>query len=179
MASFIAGAARAAHSAAATILSVAQITAGEEISVKSVKEDDPEKTLTLDLTGKNIILGVPGAFTPSCSSQVPQYIADYDKYKEKGVNDIYVVAVNDAFVMKAWKEKLAPQGTGVRFIADDRGAFTSGLGLLFDATDLLGSPRSKRHAIVVQDGKVEYITVEDDPAMVTTTASKGVLAQLA
>jgi hypothetical protein len=56
MASFITGAAHAAHSAAATILSAAQITAGEEISVKSVKEDDPDKTLTLDLTGKNIIV---------------------------------------------------------------------------------------------------------------------------
>ncbi|KAF8452118.1 Redoxin-domain-containing protein [Boletus edulis BED1] len=101
------------------------------------------KGFTLDLSGKNIILGAPGAFTPPCSSQVPQYIKDYDKYKAKGIKDIYDIAVNDAFVTKAWKEKLAPQGTGVRFIADDKGELMSSLGLIFDASGLLGSPRSK------------------------------------
>ncbi|KAH7886631.1 Redoxin-domain-containing protein [Phlebopus sp. FC_14] len=178
MASILTGAARAAHSAAATVLAAAQITAGEDIPLKNVKEEDPEKSVILDLSGKNIILGVPGAFTPPCSSQVPQYIADYDKYKAKGIKDIYVVAVNDAFVTKAWKKKLAPQGTGVRFIADDKGEFTSGLGLLFDASGLLGSPRSKRYAIIAQDNKVEFIAVEDEPANITSTASSVVLAQV-
>ncbi|KAH7919676.1 Redoxin [Leucogyrophana mollusca] len=178
MASILTGAARAAHSAAATMLSAAQITVGEPIPAKPVKEEDPERAITLDLTGKNIIIGVPGAFTPPCSSQVPKYIEDYDKYKAKGVKNIYVVAVNDAFVVKAWKEKLAPQGTGVRFIADDTGEFTSGLGLLFDATGLLGAPRSKRYVIVTEDDKVDFIAVEDVPSSITSTASNVVLAQI-
>ncbi|KAF9242806.1 Redoxin-domain-containing protein [Melanogaster broomeanus] len=179
MASILTDAARAAHRVAATILAVTQIRVGEGIPAKRIKEDDPQKSFVLDLTGKNIILGVAGAFTPACTSQVPQYIADYDEYKAKGIENIYVVAVNDVFVTKAWKEKLAPQGTGVRFIADDKGEFTSNLGLLFDASDLLGSPRSKRYAIIAQDGKVESISVEADPGQVTSTASKMILAQIA
>ncbi|KAG0707262.1 Redoxin-domain-containing protein [Suillus ampliporus] len=178
MASILTNVAHAAHSAAATILSAAQIEAGEPIPLKPIKEEDPEHSIMLDLSGKNIILGVPGAFTPPCSSQVPQYIADYDKFKAKGVNNIYVIAVNDAFVVKAWKEKLAPQGTGVRFIADDKGEFTSGVGLLFDASGLLGSPRSKRYVIVAQDGNVDFIAVEEQPANITSTAANVVIAQL-
>ncbi|KAG2751338.1 Redoxin [Suillus brevipes Sb2] len=178
MASVLANVAQAAHSAAAAMLSAAQIEAGDPIPQKPVKEEDPERSITLDLSGKNIIRGVPGAFTPPCSSQVPQYIADYEKFKAKGVKNIYVVAVNDAFVVKAWKEKLAPQGTGVRFIADDKGEFTSGVGLLFDASGLLGSPRSKRYVIVAQDGKVDFIAVEEQPANITSTAANVVIAQL-
>jgi peroxiredoxin len=179
MASIITGAARTAHSAAASILAPDQISVGDEIPALNIKENNPEKSFTLDLSGKNIILGVPGAFTPPCSSQVPQYINDYDKYKAKGVKDIYVIAVNDTFVTKAWKEKLAPQGTGVHFIADDKGELTSSLGLIFDASGLLGSPRSKRYVIVVQDNKVQLVAVEDEPANITVTASEVVLSQIA
>ena len=56
-------------------------------------------------------VGVPGAFTGTCSAQVPGYIKAYPQFKEKGVDNIYIVAVNDAFVTKAWKEQLAPEGT--------------------------------------------------------------------
>ncbi|KAN0078232.1 Redoxin domain containing protein [Tylopilus felleus] len=182
MASILTGTARAAHSTAASVLAAGQIDVGGEIPAVTVKEDDPEKSFKLDLSGKNIIInnaGVPGAFTPACSSQVPQYINDYDKYKAKGVKDIYVVAVNDAFVTKAWKEKLAPQGTRVRFIADDKGELTSRLGLIFDASGLLGSPRSKRYVIVAQEKKVEFIAIETEPANVTATSSGAVLPQIA
>ncbi|KAG1871792.1 Redoxin-domain-containing protein [Suillus subalutaceus] len=168
MASILTNVAQAAHSAAAAMLSAAQIEAGEPIPQKPVKEEDPERSITLDLSGKNIILGVPGAFTPPCSSQVPQYIADYDKFKAKGREKHLL----------AWKEKLAPQGTGVRFIADDKGEFTSSVGLLFDASGLLGSPRSKRYVIVTQDGKVDFIAVEEQPANITSTAANVVIAQL-
>ncbi|KAI9458979.1 Redoxin [Boletus coccyginus] len=163
--------------AGATVLSAGQISVGDEIPAVNVKEDNLDQPFTLDLSGKCIILGVPGAFTIPCSSQVPQYIRDYDEYKAKGIKDIYVVAVNDVFVTKAWKEKLAPQGTGVRFIADDKGEFTSNLGLIFDASGLLGSPR--RYVIVAQDNKVQLIAVEKEPANITVTASEAVLSQIA
>ncbi|KII84722.1 hypothetical protein PLICRDRAFT_146181 [Plicaturopsis crispa FD-325 SS-3] len=179
MTSFIASAAQVAHSAVAGLLSKAQVEAGATIpQSKDLKEGDPEKPITLTLTGKNIIIGVPGAFTPSCSSQVPAYIEDYQKFKAKGVKDIYVVAVNDAFVMKAWKAKLAPDGTPVRFLADDKGALLANLGLLFDASPLLGAPRSKRFAIIADGDKVTYIGVEEVPSDVTVTSAKSILAQL-
>ncbi|KAG1818088.1 Redoxin-domain-containing protein [Suillus subaureus] len=170
MASILTNVAQAAHSAAAAVLSAAQIEVGEPIPQKLVKEEDPERSTTLDLSGKNIILGVPGAFTPPCSSQVPQYIADYDKFKAKGVKT--------SMLLLAWKEKLAPQGTGVRFIADDKGEFTSSVGLLFDAPGLLASPRSKRYVIVAQDGNADFIAVEEQPANITSTAANVVIAQL-
>ncbi|KII84723.1 hypothetical protein PLICRDRAFT_167024 [Plicaturopsis crispa FD-325 SS-3] len=179
MASFIAKAAQAAHSAASTLISNSQVEPGATIPPSSdLKETDPEHPITLELKGKNIIVGVPGAFTPPCSSQVPGYIEDYEQYKAKGVNEIYIVAVNDAFVTKAWKEKLAPNGTPVRFLADDKGVFLANLGLLFDASPLLGSPRSKRFAIVTEDDKITHIAVEQVPSDITVSASKTILAQL-
>ena len=105
-----------------SLLTKAQVTPGEKIPTLTVKETNPGETITLDLKGKNIIvrpvfsrfpsymlmsnvacsmqIGVPGAFTPPCSSQVPGYIEKYDDFKAKGVSNIYVVAVNDAFVTK-------------------------------------------------------------------------------
>ncbi|ETW76481.1 atypical 2-cysteine peroxiredoxin [Heterobasidion irregulare TC 32-1] len=161
-----------------SLLTKAQVTPGEKIPTLTVKETNPGETITLDLKGKNIIIGVPGAFTPPCSSQVPGYIEKYDEFKAKGVNNIYVVAVNDAFVTKAWKEKLAPNGTSVRFIGDDQGLLVGSLGLLQDATGLLGNPRSKRFAIVADEGAVSSLTIEEDSSTVVSTAADKILAVL-
>lgn len=69
---------------------------------------------------QDIIVGVPGAFSPQCSDQVPGYLDDADKFAAKGVKGIYVVAVNDVFTIKGWKEKLgAEKAPLVRFVADD------------------------------------------------------------
>lgn len=104
---------------------------------------------------------MPGAFTGTCSAQIPGYIGTYEQFKGKGIDNVYVVAVNDVFVLKcvtlfleskeilvmgccrAWKTQMAPEGTRVRFIADDKAELTLALGMLFDATPLLGGPRSK------------------------------------
>ncbi|TFK51496.1 Redoxin-domain-containing protein [Heliocybe sulcata] len=181
MTSVITGAASALHSAAAAALSAAQVQPGSVIPAEKVKEAGkaaPDTAFPLKLTGKNIIIGVPGAFTGTCSAQVPGYIQKYDEFQAKGVNEIYVVAVNDAFVVKAWKDELAPSGTPIKFIADDAGTFTSKIGLLFDASPLLGAPRSKRYVIVTDGDKVSSITVEPNPGELTTCAADKVLAQL-
>ncbi|KAF8059854.1 Redoxin-domain-containing protein [Lyophyllum atratum] len=119
-----------------------QIQVGGTIPAQSVKESAPDAATPLNLTGRNIIVGVPGAFTGTCHAQVPGYIESYADFKAKGVNQIYIFAVNDVFVMKAWKEDLAPKGSEVHFIADDTAAFAKSVGLAFDATGLLGGPRS-------------------------------------
>merc|ERR1712032_1074711 len=95
-----------------------------------LKESDPENaTLNLGgIPGKVVLVGVPGAFTPPCSSQVPGYVQHYEAFKAKGVKDIYIVAVNDAFVVQAWKEKLGASASPVHFLADDTGAFTASIG---------------------------------------------------
>lgn len=69
----------------------------------------------------DILVGVPGAFTPPCSSQVPGYGQQADQFAAKGVKGIYIVAINDAFTTKAWKEKLGINHPIVHFIADDTG----------------------------------------------------------
>ncbi|KAG6373570.1 MRG-domain-containing protein [Boletus reticuloceps] len=139
---------------------------GGEIPAVNVKEDNPEKGFTLDLSGKNIILGVPGAFTPACSSQVPQYMTSTRRKASR-------ISTSSPSMMHSH------QTTGVRFIADDKGELTSSLGLIFDASGLLGSPRSKRYAIVAQDNKVQFFAVETEPADTTMTASEVVLSQIA
>ncbi|OBZ73407.1 putative peroxiredoxin pmp20 [Grifola frondosa] len=143
------------------------------------KGRQPEKTITFEgITGKNIFVGVPGAFTGTCSAQVPGFIKAYEKFKEKGVNNIYVVGVNDVFVMKAWKEQLASAGTPVHFIADDKGAFIGAMGLLFDASPLLGAPRSKRFVVITEGPTVKHVVVEPNPGELTICAADKVLPLL-
>ncbi|KAG6908569.1 hypothetical protein DXG01_004127 [Tephrocybe rancida] len=173
----------------------AQIQVGGTIPAQSVKESAPDATTPLVLTGKNIIVGVPGAFTGTCHAQVPGYLEAYNDFKAKGVNEIYIFAVNDVFVTKAWKENLAPKGSSaycfqyfvflnlrepidVHFIADDTAAFAKSVGLSFDATPLLGGPRSLRYVIVTDNDKVASITVEENPGKLTNTAASVVLESL-
>jgi len=180
MASILASATQVAHSAAVSIMSAAEVKPGSTIPTSvPIKEEEAAKTFTLEgITGKNIFLGVPGAFTGTCSAQVPGYIGMYEKFKERGVNNIYVVGVNDVFVMKAWKEKLAPDGTPIHFIADDKGAFVGALGMLFDASEKLGAPRSKRFVLITEGDKVTQVAAETEPSDLTVTAADKVLPLL-
>ncbi len=101
---------------------------------------------------------------------MPGYISQYEAFQAKGVQGIYVVAVNDAFVMQAWKEKLGAGSSPVHFLADDTGAFTASVGMAFDASGLLGNRRSKRYAIITEDGVVKKVFVEDEAPTVDRTA---------
>ncbi|KDN45109.1 Redoxin [Tilletiaria anomala UBC 951] len=145
-----------------------------------LKENNPEQgTIKLgDLVGRNLIIGIPGAFTPPCSSHVPGYVQHYDAFVQKGIKDIYVVAVNDAFVTMAWKEKLGASASQVHFLADDDGSFTSEVGMLFDAKGLLGNKRSKRYVLVVDDGIVKHVFVESEVANVEVTKAENVLGKI-
>ncbi|KAF9476288.1 peroxiredoxin [Pholiota conissans] len=163
--------ASAAHSIAASVLATAQIQPGGTIPSSQIKEDAPDHTKPLTLTGKNIIIGVPGAFTAPCNSHIPAYIDNFDAFKEKGVSAIYVFGVNDAFVMKYVTSP-------IHFIADDKGTFVGSLGLAFDASALLGGPRSKRFVIVTEGHKVVSVAVEEAPPNVTVTSAKSILALL-
>lgn len=128
--------------------------------------------------GKVVIFGVPGAFTPTCSNDhVPSFLKTVDELKAKGVNTIACVSVNDPFVMSAWGKSLDPSGK-IRFLADTTGAFAKELDVAFDLTAVLGNVRSKRFALVVQDGVVKGVNVEPDGAGFTCTAADAVLKML-
>ncbi|EDQ99091.1 peroxiredoxin [Laccaria bicolor S238N-H82] len=184
MASAIATIAHAAHNVASSLIADAQIQPGAVIPAQEIKEDAPDKTSALVLTGKNIIIGVPGAFTTPCNAHIPAYIETYEEFKNKGINEIYVVGVNDVFVTNDFSkifedDYLSPfKYVAIHFIADDKAAFIGSLGLLFDATPLLGGQRSKRFVIVTEGDKVLSVAVEVAPPDVTITAAKAVLAQL-
>ncbi|KAK4684155.1 hypothetical protein P7C73_g6045, partial [Tremellales sp. Uapishka_1] len=124
-------------------------------------------------------LNHPPSFTPTCSSQVPSYVSSYDDFSKKGVKDIYVVSVNDICVVNAWKEKmLGDSKAPIKFAADDAGKFASGTGLVLDAQAILGGPRLKRGAIVIEDGKVLSVVVEPSPGEVTISSADEVLKTL-
>ncbi|MEN3363478.1 MAG: glutaredoxin/glutathione-dependent peroxiredoxin [Burkholderiales bacterium] len=115
-----------------------------------------------DLTkGKKIaIFGLPGAYTPTCSAKhVPGYIENAAKLKAKGIDEIWCVSVNDPFVMGAWGRDQKATGT-VRMMADGSGTFTKALGLEFDLTAKGMGVRSQRYSMLVDDGVVKQLNVE-------------------
>ena len=111
--------------------------------------------------GKTIaIFGLPGAFTPTCSAQhLPGYVQLADQLKAKGVDEIWCISVNDAFVMGAWgREQKA--GGKVRMMADGSALFTKALGLDMDLTARGMGVRSQRYSMLVEDGTVKAVNVE-------------------
>ncbi|KAI9372053.1 Redoxin [Aspergillus egyptiacus] len=139
-------------------------------------ENSPGNKINLakELKGKGLIIGVPAAYSPACSStHIPGYIS-HPKLKEAG--QAFVVSVNDPFVMKAWGLTLDPKGeSGVRFLGDPAGKFTEALDVSFDSVSIFGNQRSKRYALLVEDGKVKEAFVEPDNTGVKVSAAENVL----
>lgn len=139
----------------------------------------PNKVMVADATkGKKIaIFAVPGAFTPTCSEQhAPGYIQAADQFKAKGIDEIWCISVNDPFVMGAWARDQKANGK-VRFIADGSGLFTKALGLEFDLTKGGLGVRSQRYSMLVDNGVVKALNVEDSGHLESSTAEK-LLAQI-
>ena len=111
--------------------------------------------------GKRIVIfGLPGAFTPTCSTKhVPGYVAAHDRLMAKGVNEVWCISVNDAFVMGAWGRD-QKSGGKVRMMADGSATFTRALGLEMDLTARGMGVRSQRYSMLVDDGLVKALHVE-------------------
>ena len=110
--------------------------------------------------GKKIVLfSLPGAFTPTCSTyQLPRYEELYDEFKQYNVDEVYVLSVNDSFVMNKWLEHLNIKK--VKPIPDGSGTFTRQMGMLVDKDNLGFGYRSWRYAMIVDDGVVEAVFPE-------------------
>jgi len=109
---------------------------------------------------KIVILGVPGAFTPTCSAQhLPGFVKNAEALKAKRIDEIWCVAVNDAYVMNAWGENQNAIGI-VRMMADGSAMFTKALGLEMDLTKFGMGIRSQRYSMLVEDGIVKKLNVE-------------------
>jgi len=138
------------------------VKSGDSIPDIELQEGNPGNKVNLSKElGTGLIIGVPAAFSPTCSdSHIPSYISS-PKLKDAG--KVFVVSVNDAFVMNAWGKSLdADKSSGIRFLADPDGSFTRAMDLEFEAAPMLGTNRSKRYALVVKDGKVTDVNIEPD-----------------
>ncbi len=120
--------------------------------------------------GKKVVLfAVPGAFTPGCSmTHLPGYVVNADKIKAAGVDTIVCMSVNDAFVMDAWGK--AQNAEAILMLADGNGEFTAALGLELDGSGFGLGTRSQRFAMIVEDGKVSQLNVEDGPGVDVSSA---------
>ena len=127
--------------------------------------------------GKKVALfAVPGAFTPTCSARhLPSYVEKAGDLKAKGVDEIACISVNDPFVMSAWNERDGSQD--ITMIADGNGEFTEALGLSFDGAKFGMGKRSQRYSMVVNDGTVEQLNVEQ-PGDYRVSGAEAMLEQL-
>ena len=124
-----------------------------------------------------VIFGLPGAFTPTCSAKhVPGYVEQADALRAAGIDEIWCVSVNDAFVMGAWGRDQHTSGK-VRMIADGSAAFTRALGLDQDLSARGMGIRSQRYAMVVDDGVVKTLNVEA-PGKFAVSDAASILATL-
>ena len=137
-----------------------------------MKDGKPTPVTTDELFGgKTVaIFALPGAFTPTCSAKhVPGFVQNYDAFKGKGVDSIACVSVNDAFVMGAWGKD---QGAGdkVAMLADGNGDFTRAVGLEFDASKFGMGKRSQRYSLLVKNGVVKSLNVDEPGAYDVSSA---------
>lgn len=148
-------------------------------TLMQMKDGGPKPVKTDDLfAGKKIVVfALPGAFTPTCSAKhLPGFIQNADALKKKGVDGIACLSVNDAFVMGAWGDA---QGAGdkVMMLADGNGDFTRAVGLEMDGSRFGMGKRSQRYAMIVDNGVVKELNVEE-PGAFAVSSAEHVLKQL-
>jgi len=166
----------------AATTSVGTLSVGAPFKPNGLKlmKDNPGDIVDFDNLIKDkkvVIFGVPGAFTPGCNkTHLPGYIQNYDKIKEKGVDLIICLSVNDPFVMQAWG-KDSGVGDKILMLSDPAGEFVKATGLDFFAA-ALGGVRSRRFSAILENGIVKAINVEPDNAGLSCTLVNPLLNQL-
>jgi len=151
-----------------------------QATFKQVTAEGMKDVTTGDYFGgrKVVLFGVPGAFTPTCSNNhLPGFVENRDAILAKGVDAIAVVAVNDAFVMKAWANFTGALDK-IDFLADGAGAFAKATGLDVDLSAAGMGVRVQRFAMIVNDGVVEAVMTGDKPGQAEVSGAAAVLGAL-
>ena len=149
-----------------------------EATLHVIKEGRPTPITTDELfSGKKVVLfAVPGAYTPTCSqAHLPGYVVQADAIKAKGVDSIVCVAVNDAFVMDSWGAD--KNAEALIMVGDGNGDFTKAVGLEMDGSGFGLGTRSQRYAMIVEDGTVTKLAVED-PGQFEVSKAEAILEAL-
>ncbi len=151
-----------------------------EAKFRVMGPDGPAAKTTDEIfKGKKVVLfAVPGAFTPTCSNHhLPGFLKNADAIKAKGVDTIAVTGVNDVFVFDAWK-KATGAGGKIEFLADGNGEFAKALDLALDGSAAGLGIRSKRYAMLVEDGVVTKLNIEDAPGKAENSGAENLLKQM-
>lgn len=152
-----------------------------EASLVRLGADGPEAVRLGDLVGEGraAIFAVPGAYTGVCTSaHVPSFIRTKEGFGEKGVETIICVAVNDPFVMRAWGESTGATAAGIQMLADPGGDFTRAMGMDFSAPPAGLFGRSRRYAMIIEDGRIVTLHPEESPGACDVSGGEALLATL-
>ncbi|MCB1446227.1 MAG: peroxiredoxin [Rhizobiaceae bacterium] len=159
------------------------IAIGDTMPAATLKEKTADGVSDIDLAtflkGRKIVLfAVPGAFTPTCSmNHLPGFLENRDSFHARGVNEIAVVSVNDPHVMQAWAKASGGEGK-IRFFADGAATFAKTLGLDIDLSGGGLGIRSKRYSMLIEDGRITQLNVEDAPGKAEVSGAATLLGQL-
>jgi glutaredoxin/glutathione-dependent peroxiredoxin len=149
-----------------------------DVTLVKATENGPEKVQSGEyFAGKKVALfSVPGAFTPTCSAKhLPGFVDKASELKAKGVDEIVATAVNDAFVLGAWNK--ANGSSDITMLADGNGEFAEALGLTMDGSGFGMGQRGKRYSMIVDDGVVTELNVEE-PGVFNVSSAEHMLGQL-
>lgn len=150
-----------------------------QVTFRVMTPDGPLAKTTDDLfKGRKVVLvAVPGAFTPTCHrNHLPGYVQRAEEIKSKGVDSILVTSVNDVFVMDAWAKSSGAES--IEFLSDGNGDFAKAIKLTMDGSGFGLGLRSQRYSMVVEDGVVKAINVEDTPSKAQISGAENILKDL-
>ncbi|WP_050605111.1 peroxiredoxin [Ruegeria sp. 6PALISEP08] len=149
-----------------------------EATLIQMGANGPEEVRISDKTKgrKVVIFAVPGAYTGTCTTaHVPSFMRTKKQFDDKGVDEIMCLSVNDPFVMQAWGESTGATEAGLTMVSDAASEFTKAIGMDFDAPPVGLIARSKRYAMLVEDGKVTALNLEENPGACEISAGEGLL----
>lgn len=151
-----------------------------DVSFTVMGSDGPEKRSVADVfSGRKVALfAVPGAYTPTCTNNhMPGFVKRVDEFKSRGIDAIVCTAVNDVFVLTNWAKDTGAAGK-IEMLADGSGVFAKAVGLDVDLSDFGLGTRSKRYAMLVDDGVVKVLNIEDSPPVVDKSSAENLCSRI-
>lgn len=149
-----------------------------DATLSRLGQNGPESVELAGLaSGRRIaIFAVPGAYTPTCTNaHLPSFIRSIDEFKSRGIAEVICISVNDPFVLRAWGDDTGATDAGVTMLGDPEGKFTNAIGMDFSVAAAGLINRSRRYAMVVDDGVVQVLNIEDSPGECSISGAEELL----